>query len=91
MDVEVRMEDGTWEPGVIVQESESYPGAALVTWKGITAWLYRQRGRGRPDEWREPASDEGRMYPNAESAHAHGGPWPNPGKRAFDEGELDAR
>lgn len=37
----------------------------------------------------KPASDEPRIedrrYPNAESAHAHGGPWPNPGRLASDE------
>ena len=41
--------------------------------------------RSIPSYTRKPAFDEGRMYPNAESAHAHGGPWPNPGRLASDE------
>lgn len=58
---EVRMEDGTWQPGVIVREERRgpraplppYVHAALVRHRGVTAWLYRGRGRGHVNEWRE--------------------------------------
>jgi hypothetical protein len=49
---DVRMEDGSWQPGTIVRESGETRGKALIYWNGVTAWLYRQQGRGRPDEWR---------------------------------------
>lgn len=47
-DAEVLMEDGTWEPCRIVCVIAS---AALVTWRGVTAWMFNGR-EGEPDEWR---------------------------------------
>lgn len=50
---EVRMEDRTWQPGEVLATQDTERGvAAFVRWEGITAWLFRAQGRGRPDEWR---------------------------------------
>lgn len=46
---EVLMEDGTWEPCRLVCVIAS---AALVEWRGITAWMFNGR-EGEPDEWRD--------------------------------------
>ena len=49
--VELRMEDGTWEPGTL--KTLSCEGArALIEWQGITAWFWRWQGSGHVDEWR---------------------------------------
>lgn len=52
---EVRMDNGTWEPGIVKQDTTTVHGhAALIEWRGITAWLYREQGPGHPAEWRYP-------------------------------------
>lgn len=53
--VEVKMEDGSWEPAELIREvrEKSIPAlAALIRWNGVTSWYYREQGRGRPNEWR---------------------------------------
>jgi hypothetical protein len=49
--VEVYMEDRTWEPATV--HAVSADGRdALIKHKGVTTWLYRERGPGYPNEWR---------------------------------------
>lgn len=50
---EVLMDDGTWEPGVVLQDTTTCHGhAALITCVGITGWFYREGGKGHVNEWR---------------------------------------
>jgi hypothetical protein len=52
-DCEVLMEDGSWQRGeVLATRGTEREIGALVRWEGITAWLFRAQGRGRPNEWR---------------------------------------
>lgn len=52
---EVLMDDGTWKPGIVRQDTTTCNGhAALITSAGITAWLYREGGSGHANEWRYP-------------------------------------
>lgn len=54
--VEVLMEDGTWEPAGLQTETRAVAGhAGLISWRGVTAWLHREQGRGYPNEWRWPS------------------------------------
>lgn len=51
--VEVLMEDGSWQPGRLLEISASREGCcALIRWKGTTARFWRSRGRGHVNEWR---------------------------------------
>ena len=52
------MDDGTWLPGIVNQDTTTCHGhAALITCVGITAWLYREAGRGYVNEWRYPVEN----------------------------------
>jgi hypothetical protein len=50
---EVLLDNGQWDEGEVLAVKDTARGqAALVYWRGITAWLYRGQGSGYPNEWR---------------------------------------
>jgi hypothetical protein len=55
--VEIYMDDGTWATGgELIRARRGWQRSeGLILWQGVTSWLYREQGRGRPDEWRYPA------------------------------------
>lgn len=51
VDVEVWVRDDEWERGLLFALNER-DTAALIEWRGTTAWHFRDRPNRRPDEWR---------------------------------------